>query len=60
MTRRRLRLVHLGLVLTLALAGAPSTFGQTQRAANREWRSYAGDPGGLRYSALDQINRDNV
>jgi quinoprotein glucose dehydrogenase len=24
------------------------------------WDSYGGDPGGSRYSALDQINRDNV
>ncbi len=25
-----------------------------------EWRSYSGDPGSMRYSALDQINRENV
>lgn len=31
----------------------------TQRGA-REWRHYAGDPAGTRYSPLDQINRSNV
>jgi glucose dehydrogenase len=25
-----------------------------------EWRSYSGDPGSMRYSALDQINKENV
>lgn len=25
-----------------------------------EWRSYGHDPGGMRYSSLDQINRENV
>ena len=29
-------------------------------AVNGEWRSYAGDAGGTKYSPLDQINRDNV
>ncbi len=27
---------------------------------SNEWRSYGADPGGMRYSALDQINRSNV
>ena len=41
---------RLGLCITLVagLAGA------------QEWRSYGGDPGGMRYSPLDQINRGNV
>ena len=26
----------------------------------KEWRSYGGDPGGMRYSPLDQINRSNI
>src|SRR2546425_3567668 len=26
----------------------------------REWRSYGGDKGGMRYSPLDQINRSNI
>jgi len=28
--------------------------------AGKEWRYYGGDPGGMRYSSLDQINRTNV
>ena len=31
-----------------------------QGAAAGEWRHYGGDAGGTRYSALGQINRDNV
>src|SRR5258707_488268 len=26
----------------------------------QEWRYYAGDPGGTKYSRLDQINKENV
>jgi len=29
-------------------------------AADTEWPSYGGDPGNTHYSALDQVNRDNV
>src|SRR5438270_4182626 len=29
-------------------------------ATGQEWRSYGGDPGGSRYSTLDQIKRTNV
>ena len=29
-------------------------------AQGQEWTSYAGDPGGTKYSVLKQINRDNV
>jgi quinoprotein glucose dehydrogenase len=43
------------LVWTLA----PS-LGAQRGIANGEWRSYHGDQGSLRYSALDQITRDNV
>ena len=36
-------------------------FGSSQsRQEPNEWSSYGGDPGGARYSALDQINRTNV
>ena len=31
-----------------------------QGAANGEWRSFAGDLGSTKYSALDQIDADNV
>jgi glucose dehydrogenase len=29
-------------------------------ATETEWRSYGHDPGGMRFSPLDQINRTNV
>ena len=48
-----------GLVAAVALTGTPSLSGR-QAGAQEEWRSYAGDAGGLRYSSLDQIDRDNV
>ena len=32
---------------------------QTYGTENGEWRSYAGDIGGRKYSALDQIDADN-
>jgi quinate dehydrogenase (quinone) len=36
-------------------------FGQSSpSAAHYEWRSYGNDPGGMRYSSLNQINRSNV
>ena len=31
-----------------------------QGATNGEWPAYGGDGGGIRYSALDQINTDNI
>jgi quinoprotein glucose dehydrogenase len=38
-----------------------TTVGQAQQGARGgEWRSHGGDPGSLKYSALDQINKDNV
>jgi len=40
----------------LRLSGAA----YTETAAAREWRHYGGDPGAMRYSPLDQINRSNV
>ena len=55
MTRRD----SLALTLVLALAAVPLAAGQ-RGATDGEWRFYAGDPGGPRYSSLDQINRDNV
>ncbi|MBI1876518.1 MAG: pyrroloquinoline quinone-dependent dehydrogenase [Acidobacteria bacterium] len=52
-------LVAVAVLVTVSLspAGAPpSTSGVTQG----EWRVYGGDPGGSRFSSLDQINRRNV
>ena len=41
------------------LAGGSPALGQ-QGALDGEWRAYAGDAGGPRYSSLDQIDRANV
>src|SRR5438552_12803504 len=43
------RLFLLGIAGVLILAGA-----------DRDWPAYGGDPAGMRYSALKQINRSNV
>src|SRR4026208_569389 len=53
----RLRVILGGLVITL-LAILP--IGAQQGAKNGEWRAYGGDEGSTRYSALDQITRDNI
>jgi quinoprotein glucose dehydrogenase len=55
MTRRD----SVGLILAVALTAVPLTAGQ-QGAVDGEWRFYAGDAAGPRYSTLDQITRDNV
>ena len=46
-----------GLALAVALVSTPAA---QRGTANGEWRSHHGDLGSLRYSALDQITRDNV
>jgi glucose dehydrogenase len=47
--------------LILGLAAAPAGVTQSRdRPAGTEWRYFGGDKGFTRYSALDQINRDNV
>ena len=43
------------LLATLALA-----FVAQAGNPDSEWHHYGHDPGGARYSPLDQINRDNV
>lgn len=48
-----------GLVVSLAAAAAVVTRSQ-ERPSSTEWRYFGGDKGFTRYSALDQINRDNV
>ncbi len=52
MTRRALGL------LMAALAASCSVL--SDRQATSDWISYGGDPGGMRYAASGQINRDNV
>ncbi len=49
----------IGLLVFLYVAFASSAAcGQVSSGA--EWPNYGNDPGGMRYSALAQINRDNV
>src|SRR5215813_3554509 len=53
--RRLIKNVFLFLVIPFL------AFGQSSPSVGRhEWRSYGNDPGGMRYSPLDQINRSNV
>ena len=63
------RLFSLGFLLTLTLSTvAPAAQAQPARStgpwqtydtSNGEWRSYAGDIGGKKYSPLDQIDASN-
>ena len=49
-----------GFAIAIAVfAAAPGARAQ-QGGVNGEWRAYGGDAGSPRYSALDQIDRDNV
>jgi quinoprotein glucose dehydrogenase len=47
------------LLVFLCLAFASSA-ARGQVSSGAEWPNYGNDPGGMRYSALAQINRDNV
>jgi quinoprotein glucose dehydrogenase len=50
---------HASALLILLVAWlAPSA--HAQAPANAEWPAYGNDPGGMRYSPLQQINRENV
>jgi len=53
--RQSINKVFLFLVIPFLAFGQPSP-----TTARYEWRSYGNDPGGMRYSSLDQINRSNV
>jgi len=44
----------------LVLLGILGFFGFAGRASGQEWRYYGGDAGGMRFSPLTQINRENV
>src|SRR5262244_3677222 len=54
---RRLALLLSGLTISV-LAILPML--AQQGARNGDWKAYGGDEGSTRYSALDQINRDNI
>jgi quinoprotein glucose dehydrogenase len=53
---RRLLPAAILLITTAVVAGR----GQSPATAYRTWSAYGGGPEQLRYSSLDQINRDNV
>jgi len=48
------------LVPLLALVLAIGVLAQSKGSGDSEWPAYGRDPGGSRYSPLDQINRSNV
>lgn len=54
------RAVLLGGASLLGLAGCASLAPATEATAAGEWPAYGGDNRAGKYSALDQINRDNV
>ncbi len=63
MTRQTwLRLAH-RTALVLALINAlinPGFYAHSQVQSESDWPNYGNDPGGMRYSTLSQINRENV
>ena len=48
------------MVVGASLRPIGAAAGVATGGAARDWRYYCGDRGGMRYSALDQINRSNV
>ena len=48
---------HTALVLTLI---NPGFCAHSQVQSESDWPNYGNDPGGMRHSALSQINRENV
>jgi quinoprotein glucose dehydrogenase len=52
------RVTFLQVVVCFALVGLLVTGASAQKET--DWPSYGNDPGGMRYSSLMQINRDNV
>ena len=59
MTAAKDRRSFFGLLLFFCVVSA-SLAARGQAPGNTDWPSYGNDPGGMRYSPLVQINRDNV
>lgn len=59
MTWQKLFLLNCCMLLGLILAGTGS-YAHGQSGAESDWPNYGNDPGGMRHSALTQINRENV
>ncbi len=47
-------------LMVLCCVAVGTAVGQGQSSGNTDWPNYGNDPGGMRYSPLDQINRENV
>ena len=47
-------------ILIVALACALAGGARAQSSKSTEWPYYGGDQGGMKYSPIDQINRENV
>ena len=54
------RCVRRSVVIVAILLGTGVSAPAQQGARDGEWRHYGGDAGSTKYSALDQIDRDNV
>ncbi|MXW37468.1 MAG: pyrroloquinoline quinone-dependent dehydrogenase [Acidobacteria bacterium] len=52
-----MRTARTGFAVALAALVLPLSGAYAQRA---DWETHGGDPGGMKYSWLDEINRDNV
>jgi quinoprotein glucose dehydrogenase len=60
--RKLLQFAAIGIV-ALACLSVPDALAQTSQRAKEsgsDWPYYGHDPGGMRYSPLKQINRENV
>lgn len=51
---------RIGIIACILLGALASRTLAGEAGPAADWPSYGGDPGGQRYSALDQINRQNV
>ena len=59
MSRARHQCSWVGLLVIFSAAISSSDV-HAQASKRVEWTAYGNDPGGLRYSSLNQINRDNL
>ena len=57
MRSKHLRQAFLSAVVLVVISAASL---HSQIASDTEWPNYGNDPGGMRYSPLSQVNRDNV
>src|SRR5580704_5598020 len=57
--QRRLRLLVI-IICTWVCTLLASAIARGQVSGDSEWPTYGNDPGGMRYSSLSQINRENV